>query len=313
MTAIDLAPAALEPPAPFQHRVEAAAFKLYLSHFKKMPFDKASAAGANWLSKFAPLTSKHTTMLRNLRLAFPNETETWREDVARGVWNQLGRSLGEFPHLHEITFAEGEARTEVIGREIFEMAKQSPNGAVFFSGHISNFELMPVGIVRLGVTCAMTYRAMNNKPVGKLVHEQRVMNGTPDQFPKGRQAGVGMMRTLRRGDAVAIMIDQKYNEGLALPFFGYDAMTGDVAARLALQYDAPLIPLSLRRVDGARFILRAHEPMRVDKALPRDQAVREASLKMNAFLEDTIRAAPEQWFWVHRRWPKEVWKRAGVF
>jgi KDO2-lipid IV(A) lauroyltransferase len=313
MTAIDLAPTAPAPQAPFQHRVEAAAFKLYLSHFAKMPIEKASAAGANWLSRLAPLTSKHTTMMRNLRMAFPNETEAWREDVARGTWNQLGRSLGEFPHLHEFTFAEGEARTEVIGREIFAMARENPNGAVFFSGHISNFELMPIGIVRLGVTCSTSYRPMNNRIVGQLVREQRTINGTPDQFPKGRQAGVGMMRTLKRGDTVAIMIDQKYNEGLDLPFFGHDAKTSDAAARLALQYDAPLIPISLRRVDGTRFILRAHEPMRVDQTIPRDQAVRAASLKMNAFLEDTIRAAPEQWFWVHRRWPKAAWKRAGVF
>jgi KDO2-lipid IV(A) lauroyltransferase len=278
-----------------------------------MPFEKASVTGANWLSWFGPLTSKHTTMLRNLRLVFPNETEAWREDDARGTWNQLGRSLGEFPHLHEITFAKGEARTEVIGREIFDMARESPNGAVFYSGHISNFELMPIGIVRLGVTCSTSYRPMNNQIVGKMVRELRTLNGTPDQYPKGRQAGVGMMRTLRRGDAVAIMIDQKYNEGLSLPFFGHNAMTGDVAARLALQYDAPLIPLSLRRVDGTRFVLHAHEPMWVDKVLPRDQAVRAAALQMNVFLENTIRAAPEQWFWVHRRWPKEVWKRAGVF
>jgi KDO2-lipid IV(A) lauroyltransferase len=313
MTAIDLAPAAPQAQTPFQHRVEAAAFKLYLSHFKKMPFEKASAAGANWLSRTAPLTSKHTTMLRNLRMAFPNESEAWREDVARGVWNQLGRSLGEFPHLHEITFAEGEARTEVIGRENFALARNSENGAVFFSGHLSNFELMPIGIVRHGVTCSMTYRAMNNTLVGKLVLDQRNINGTPDQFPKGRQAGVGMLRTLRKGNAIALMMDQKYNEGVALPFFGYDAMTSDAPARLALQYDAPLIPLSLRRVDGTRFVLRAHDPIAIDKTIPRDQAVRAAALKMNAFLEDVIRAAPDQWFWVHRRWPKEAWKRAGVF
>lgn len=313
MTAIDIEADDRERPPPFQHRVEAAAFRLYLSHFRRMPFEKASAAGANWLTGFAPLTSKHTTMLRNLRLAFPNETELWREDVARGVWNQLGRSLGEFPHLHEITFAEGEARTEVIGRENFALARESENGAVFFSGHISNFELMPIGIVRHGVKCAMTFRPMNNTLVSKLVLAQRTENGTPDQFPKGRQAGIGMLRTLKRGNAVALMIDQKYNEGVALPFFGYDAKTSDAPARLAAQYDAPLIPLSLRRVENTRFILQAHDPITIDKSVPRDEAVRATALKMNRFLEDTIRAAPDQWFWVHRRWPKEAWREAGAF
>ena len=312
MTALEAAAPPPAKPVNWQHRVEAAAFKAYLSHFKKMSFDKASAAGANWLGKFGPLTTKNETMLRNLRLAFPNETETWRADVARAAWTQFGRSLGEFPHLHEISFAEGEARTQVIGREKFAMARESEAGAVFFSGHIANFELMPIAIVRHGVKCAMTYRAMNNPLVAKLVRDQRAINGTPDQFPKGRQAGVGMLRTLKRGNAVALMIDQKYNEGVAVPFFGYEAMTSDAPARLALQYDAPLIPLSIRRVNQTRFILQAHEPIPLDKTVSRDEAVRAATLKMNAFLEDTIRAAPEQWFWIHRRWPKEAWKRAGV-
>ncbi len=312
MTALEAAAPPPVKPVHWQHRVEAAAFKAYLSHFNKMSFDKASAAGANWLGRIGPLTTKHETMLRNLRLAFPDETETWRADLARATWNQFGRSLGEFPHLHEVSFAEGEARTQVIGRDIFTMARESETGAVFFSGHISNFELMPIGIVRHGVKCAMTYRAMNNPLVAKLVLGQRAVNGTPDQFPKGRQAGIGMLRTLKRGDAVAIMIDQKYNEGVALPFFGYEAMTTDAPARLALQYGAPLIPLSIRRVDQTRFILHAHEPIPLDKTVSRDEAVRAASLKMNAFLENTIRAAPEQWFWVHRRWPKEIWKKAGV-
>ncbi|HWA21165.1 MAG TPA: hypothetical protein VG735_02090 [Caulobacterales bacterium] len=312
MTAIDIIPAAPEPSAPLQHRIEAAAFKVYLAHFKAMPFEKASAAGANWLPRLGPLTSTHLTMLRNLRLAFPNETERWRQDVARATWVQLGRSLGEFPHLHEFTFAEGEARTEVIGRDLFARARDGENGAVFFSGHISNFELMPIGIIRLGVTCSTSYRPMNNKLVGALVRKQRTINGTPDQLPKGRQAGIGMMRTLKRGDSVAIMIDQKYNEGLSLPFFGHDAMTSDAPARLALQYDAPLIPISLRRDQATHFTLKAHDPIPIDRAIPRNQAVRDASLKMNQFLEDTIRAAPDQWFWVHRRWPKETWKKAGV-
>ena len=86
----------------------------------------------------------------------------------------------------------------------------------------------------------------------------------------------------------------------------------DAPARLALQYDAPLIPISLRRDRATHFTLKAHDPIPIDKAIPRNQAVRDASLKMNQFLEDTIRAAPDQWFWVHRRWPKETWKKAGV-
>jgi KDO2-lipid IV(A) lauroyltransferase len=112
------------------------------------------------------------------------------------------------------------------------------------------------------------------------------------------------LRALKRGNSVAMLNDQKYNEGLAVPFFGHDAMTTDAAARMAYAVDVPLIPLGVRRVENTKFVVTAHEPIAFDRSLPADDAIRNAVFAISKFIEDQVRAAPEQWFWVHNRWPK---------
>ena len=84
------------------HRIEDFGFGAYMDHFGAMPIDRASDAGADWLVALGPLSTAHTTALRNLRLAFPNEAEAWRKDVARAMWAGIGRTVAELPHLPEI-------------------------------------------------------------------------------------------------------------------------------------------------------------------------------------------------------------------
>jgi KDO2-lipid IV(A) lauroyltransferase len=287
----------------WHHHFEAWAYQRYLSHFGNMPFDKASDAGANWLGAIGPKISRHKTMLRNLRLAFPNECEAWREDVARAAWAQMGRTAAELPHMHEITFAPGD-RAQLVGKEQFDAVKASGKGAVFVGGHLANFEMIPVVIVRHGITCVMSYRPVNNPLIDKKLLAMRIGYGATLQAAKGREGGMTQLRALKRGNCVAMLNDQKYNEGLAVPFFGHDAMTTDAAARMAYALDVPLIPLGVRRVENTKFTVTAHDPIPFDRTLPAEAAIRDAVFAISTFIEGQVRAAPEQWFWVHNRWPK---------
>jgi KDO2-lipid IV(A) lauroyltransferase len=108
------------------------------------------------------------------------------------------------------------------------------------------------------------------------------------------------------------MNDQKYNLGLSSPLFGHPCMTADGPTRMALRFKVPLVPLCLRRIEGVRFHVQAYEPIALDYDNPGDDAVQAGVDSVNRFMEARIREAPEQWFWVHRRWPKEVWRAAGV-
>ena len=67
-----------------------------------------------------------------------------------------------------------------------------------------------------------------------------------------------------------------------------------------------------RRNDRAQFRVEAHQPIMVDHGLEENAAVLDAVVRVNQFIEAQIRAAPEQWWWVHNRWPKEAWAKAGI-
>jgi KDO2-lipid IV(A) lauroyltransferase len=176
---------------------------------------------------------------------------------------------------------------------------------------------MPAAIAQRGVVCHMTYRPANNPIIDGRIQAIRNTYGAKLQSAKGSSGGIGIYRGLMRGESVALMNDQKYNEGLPAPFFGHDCMTADGPTRMALRYGVPLIPFSLRRLseDGrpvVRFRIKVHDEIPLRREAPVAEAAQDAVIKINAFMEARVREAPEQWFWVHKRWPKEAWTKAGV-
>ena len=121
-----------------------------------------------------------------------------------------------------------------------------------------------------------------------------------------------LMRALGKGRAVALMNDQKFNEGIALPFFGQNAMTAPGPSRLAQKFKVPIVPVSTVRTGPARFRVTIHEPITQPRTNDLDADLENTVRNINAFLEDRVREQPGQWFWQHRRWPKDAWKAAGV-
>lgn len=295
-----------------QHRIEAFALDRAMAWFAARPIDRASEAGAKLGQAVGPRLSAHRTALNNLTLAFPERSETEREAIAHAMWGNIGRTLGEFAHLPRLKVYDGDGRVEVRGLDILDATKASGKGAVFVSGHLANWEVMAAALVQRGLPVRVAYRAPNNPLVSARIAEVRRGYGLLHQAPKGREGGMSLLRALAKGESVAILNDQKYGEGLAAPLFGHAAMTGDGPARLALRFDAPIIPMAVRRLEGARFEVAIHPPIAFDRSAPADEAALEATVRLNAYLEARIREAPEQWFWVHRRWPKEAWAAAAA-
>ena len=182
---------------------------------------------------------------------------------------------------------------------------------VFISGHFSQFEVMAAAIVAAGVPCHVTYRAMNNPYVDAQVRESRWRYGVRLFAPKGLEGARELMRALERGESVALMNDQKYNAGVAAPFFGHIAHTAPGPSTLALRFGAPLQPMSVRRLHKARFEVVVHEPIHLEDTGDRAADIEAGVRRVNAFIEERVRDRPHEWFWVHKRWPNEVYSKAA--
>lgn len=291
---------------------EAGLFHLYWNKFSAMDIDKASNAGSKFARSFGPLSGAHRTAKLNIRLAFPNIGAKEEKELLDAMWDNLGRLTGELPHLGNFGYFKENSRVKIEGLEILDRYLEKGKGAVFASGHFSNWEVMPAVIVQRGVDCEVTYREMNNPKVDKTIKEARASYGVELFAPKGREGGMRLMRILAKGGSIALMNDQKYNMGVMSPLFGHNCMTNDAAIRLAHRFKTPIQTMTCRRTNGANFNVAVQEPIMLDFEKPLEEILQNGVDNINKFIEDEIKAAPEQWFWVHSRWPKQAWKDAGL-
>jgi len=286
-------------------RAEALGFDLFIGVVRLLGVDAASAFGG-WLGRtVGPLSGAHKVATRNLKLAFPDKDEAWRAAMLKAQWDGLGRSFAEFPLMDKILPSTG--RVEVVNQErLFQIAAdQVP--VVFVSGHLSNWEVMPAAIVDSGVVCEMTYRAANNPYVDERIKASRFRYGVRLFAPKGGDGSRELLAGMKQGKSVALMNDQKFNTGVEGLFFGHPVRTAPGPSRLAIRFGTVLQPMSVQRIKGARFRAVVHEPIHPPQTGDRKADIEAAVGLVNAFLEERIRERPEEWFWVHRRWPNEVY------
>jgi len=288
--------------------LEATLFDAACALARLFPIDSVSNFGARVFRAFGPLTSAHRVAERNLRIAFPDADESEIRRLLDAQWTELGRWIAEFTILDRIVADTG--RLEVEGAERLQAIAAGEGPVVFISGHFSNFELMAAAIVRAGVTCQVTYRAMNNPYVDERVRRNRFRYGVRLFAPKGLDGARELMRGLDRGESVALMNDQKFNGGVAAPLFGVTAHTAPGPSTFALRFGIPLQPMSVQRTGpGARFKVLVHDQIRLEDTGDRNADIEAGVRRINSFIEDRVRARPTEWFWVHRRWPSEEYRR----
>ena len=285
-------------------RLEALAYDSLSLILKLFPFGAISSFGGALLRLIGPLTSKHAIARKGLTLAFPEKSDAAIKDLLKGQWENTGRTFAEFPIMHRVKAFADNDRVQVRGLKVFEAHKP----AIFISGHFANWEVMATVLTQSGHPVRVTYRQINNPHIDKRVRQQRERYGTKFLVQKaGIKSGRELFDTLRGGESIAILNDQKFNGGLAVPFFGHDAMTAQGAVRLALKTGRPIVPMGVVR-EGAKFIVTYYPPLELSKTGTREQNLFSGVSQINRFMEDRVREHPEQWFWVHRRWPKEHYR-----
>jgi KDO2-lipid IV(A) lauroyltransferase len=288
--------------------LEAALFDAISGLARIFPIDSVSNFGGLLFRVLGPLTSANRVAERNLRIAFPGADDAEIDRLLRAQWVELGRSLSEFLVLDRVV--ADTSRLQVEGEASLGAIAAGQGPVVFISGHFSCFELMAAAIIHAGVRCQITYRAMNNPYVDASVRKNRFRYGVRLFAPKGLEGARELMRGLQRGESVALMNDQKFNGGIAAPLFGHMAHTAPGPATFALRFGIPLQPMSVQRVGpGARFKVIVHDQIHLEDTGDREADIEAGVRRINAFIEDRVRARPTEWFWVHRRWPNEEYRK----
>ncbi|WP_292083960.1 MULTISPECIES: lysophospholipid acyltransferase family protein [unclassified Brevundimonas] len=285
-------------------RLEAVAFKALFAFLRALGVEGASGFGGKLLRGLGPLTGTHKTVTRNLRIAFPDMDPAERDRLAVDQWEQTGRTFAELAVMDRLTPESG--RIDIVGLERLHAVRDSGKPVVLISGHLANFEVMAAVIMAAGVPCQVTYRAANNPYVDALIRQSRERYGIKLFAPKG-DGTRELMAGMKRGESIALLVDQKYNQGPEVEFFGQPVNASPGAARLALKFGTVMQPLSVTRLPGVRFRVTAHEPIAVPDTGDKAADVLAGIQAVNRFVEDRVREHPVDWFWVHKRWPAAVY------
>lgn len=288
-----------------RYAAEAAGFFAMMRLFRLLGLDGGSAFGG-FLGRTVYFHLAPVRRAReSLKLAFPQKSGAEIEKIVRAMCDNLGRAIGEYPNLDKISISGPDPRISVSGAEFPAAVAAAHQRLIFFSGHLANWEMMAIGSFQCGFPGGTVYRPPNNPLVDRWIAQQRAKCGSKELIAKGSQGVKRMFTFLRRNLPVYMLVDQKTNEGIAVPFFGRLAMTTPAPAALALKLDAALIPISLRRTAGARFHMQYHAPLTFERTGDHEADILALTTKINFEIERMVREEPSQWLWVHRRWPTE--------
>lgn len=284
-------------------RIETVLWDTVFALLKRLSPERASNFGSWVMRRLGPLLSQHKVAVANIERAFPDWDAHTVHQIALSAWENVGRTAGELPHLQHMKPYQKDSRIQVVNPERLDTIEKSNKGAVLISGHFANWEVMAAAICNRPVDCLVTYRAINNPHIDQRLNAIRRAYGIGVLTPKGLGTR-SLMSALKAGRAVALLNDQKFREGLSIPFFGHDAMTAPGPSRLAIKYGVPIVPVSTVRTGPARFRVTIHEHI-----VPPETGNKTADLKatvtlISEFVEARVRENPGQWFWMHRRWPK---------
>jgi len=283
-----------------RHRFEAGLARVVFGVVKHLPFSAVSAFGGTLGRFVGPLTRAHATAARNLDFALPELSPPEREEILGGAWDNFGRTMMEYAVLSKL--ADTPERIVVQGHEPLAALAREGRAAVLFCAHLANWEIIPMALARLAKPLTIVYRAPNNPLVDEMIGEIRKPY-TAGMAPKSAGGARLMMKALANNEHLILVVDQKINTGLEIPFFGRGAFTGDAVVRFAMRFDCPVFPVRTERLEDGRFKITVEEPW----TFPPDgdeSEVRAALTRINRRLEDWIRARPGQWLWMHKRWPK---------
>jgi KDO2-lipid IV(A) lauroyltransferase len=288
----------------FMHRLESIAARALFALLAALPLPWASNLGG-FIGRQLLSRSHYSRRIRNnLALVMPELNARQVDEIVKGTWDNLCRTAFEFAHLGDFKPGTDKPGTvETTGMEHVEKVLAEHGQALFFSAHIGNWEAAPMSLSFAGIRSHSVYRTANNPIMDAVITKQRNV-GHQSGIPKGRDGAREIIRILKSGDSVSMLVDQKMNEGMSVPFFGQPAMSPIGIVQIARRLKIPIIPAYCERLEGPRFRMNFSPALDISWSDDRDGDHLAAMTKINDEIESWIRRRPGQWLWLHQRWGK---------
>ncbi|MEN8892656.1 lysophospholipid acyltransferase family protein [Planktotalea arctica] len=267
-----------------------------LTVFRWRSFDRRSRGlGATFKTVMRWFPPARNRFDREAKRVFPNMKRGARAKLGQDMGWHMGRTLFEIYHDAEFQTQHHKFKASGPGLVALKEAQAAGKGVVIVSGHFGQWEAVRAVIKMHGLESGAVYRRHKNRHYERRIRAGIEAGGKPI-LATGHVGTRALVRHLRGGGIISILLDEKYSEGVRIPFLGHDALTSLSAAQLALKYDLLMIPAFGTRIDdGNAFRVEFEAP------IPHTDSITMTHVFNNS-LSARIMANPEQWYWMLRRW-----------
>jgi KDO2-lipid IV(A) lauroyltransferase len=283
-------------------RVEAAAFRFVFWLMRKLSVEHALRLSAWAFGLLGRFSDKAAKARENLAIAFPEQSQEWREQTTRQIFRHLGYSAAELLKLEQI-WEQREQRIEFVLEPEAQKHMESKRATVFITAHVGAWQVAALVTRKFGFTINAIYAPESNPLIQDLMLGLRRSFG--EQLIPADAGPRPLLKALSGGESIIMAMDTRPDTGKLLPFFGVDALTNTSAAGLALRTGAAVVVSRAERLPGGRYRITVYDPLAspIPEAPIKEQAVAITEI-VHRYFEDWIREYPEQWVCLKRRWPK---------
>lgn len=302
-----LVPKRLARKAPFlvalAHKVEAAFFRGIFWLLRRLSLKSALGISGAAFRLLGPLGDKANKARANLAIAFPEQSEEWREQTVREIFRHLGYSAVELIKLEQI-WRERDKRIEFVVEPKAQEHMKEQRATIFITAHVGPWQVAPLITRQWGYNCNLIYAPESNPIMNELMRELR--ESISEKLISSEAGPRPILRELNAGNSIMMAMDTRPDTGKLVPFFGREALTNTSAVGLALRTGAAVLVARGERLPNARYRITMYDPIEnpIPDAPLKDQAAAMTEL-VHGHFEQWIREYPEQWICLKRRWPKK--------
>lgn len=271
---------------------------------------KTAVHAANWLGRlwFAADRRHREIAVSNIGRVYGRRmTRRQIRIMARNVFCSLVRIVFEIGWSLRLKPTDIRKHFRFFGMHHLQAALGEKKGVLVLTGHIGNWELLPLAMGQMGLPVSAIYRPLEFEPLDRFFISQRSRYGA--RLLAKRRAMRSMLAGLHNNELIGMLLDQnaRVKDGVFVDFFGIPACTGKGLALLARKTGAPVVPVFLVRENG-RYRVECHPALPKIQTRDKTKDIEAATALYNKVMEDMIRRYPQQWFWVHRRWKTKPFK-----
>jgi Kdo2-lipid IVA lauroyltransferase/acyltransferase len=271
---------------------------LFFLVFKILGIKISSNLSGKIVSIIGPLFRSKKIIFSNIQRALPGLNEYEIKKISKKMWNNYGKILAEYVFIKDFRNSKLNNILDVEGQDILNEINEKKERVIFVSGHFNNFELMAMHIEKSGINLAAIYRPLNNKFLNILMEKIRIKYICKNQIKKGISGTKDLLKFFKKGNSIALMIDQRVSEGINSKFFNQDALTTTLPAQFVKKFKCKIVPVYIERTEGINFKIKIYDPIKYSD----DESIETITNNLNILLEKMILKDPSQWIWTHNRW-----------